>query len=117
MQHTIRITRLQDSPATQDLGPIGPEILELIHTRPCRHVPNFETDLGRGCKFIGGAFLMTEGQPAPNEAKGEPGVAFSYLIETHDGVPVCIREPISSDETPRHRAPWWKFWVQEEGEV
>lgn len=92
MLHPVNLDIVPDSANFIELGHIGPMVAKYVRDEPCRQVNNDAIDLGRSCKFLGGAFLMGHAHPAPNEVEGTPGSAFDYEMKDNDGITICIRE-------------------------
>ena len=79
-----------------ELGHIAPMAKAFFTREPYRQVTNHVTELGRGCKFVGGAFMMGHDFPAPNEDGGRPGADYEYEIKNNQGIGICAREKTSS---------------------
>ena len=112
MQHPVNLRIVPDSANFLELGHIGPMVASYFKNEPYRQISNDETDVGRGCKFVGGAFMMGHDHPSPNEAGGQPEIEFEYLMKDNDGVTVCVRERRAGRErsSQGEQRKWWQFW-------
>lgn len=102
MMHPVNLKIVPDYINFMELGHIGPMAASYFRNEPHRQVPNSETDVGRGCRFVGGSFLMGHDHPAPNEKGGSPGVEFDYAMKDNGGVTICVRE---KKATPKETSP------------
>jgi hypothetical protein len=73
------------------LGHVGPMLARYFGDEPYRQIPNAVSDVGRGCRFVGGAFWMGHNHPAPNERGGRPGIEFEYVLKRNAGTTICVR--------------------------
>ncbi len=113
MLHPINLEVVPDSANFMELGHIAPMASSYFENEPYRQIPNEETDVGNGCKFIGGAFLMGHDHPAPNEECGKKGEAYKYVMKDNDGVTILVREKIADSAPPSIQPDgkkWWQFW-------
>ena len=112
MQHSINLKIVPDEANFIEIEHIAPMLSAFIRNEECREVPNKETDVGHGCKFISGAFVMGEEHPAPNERGGRPGKDCEYVMKQNDGVTILVREYSSggSKYSSPDRKAWWQFW-------
>jgi len=92
MQHPINLKIVPDEANFMEIGHVAPMLSAFIRNEECREVPNNETDVGRGCKFISGAFIMGATHPAPNERGGRSGKDCEYAMKQNDGVTILVRE-------------------------
>ena len=91
MQHPINMKIVPDEVNFMEIGHIGPMLSAFIRNEKCKEVPNDETDVGHGCKFVSGAFIMGVDHPAPNETGGRPGRDYEYVMKVNDGIIICVR--------------------------
>jgi len=113
MMHPVNLQLVPDSANFMELGHIGPMAASYFRNESHRQIPNDETDVGNGCVFIGGAFMMGSAHHAPNEAGGLPGIDFVYVMKDNNGITICVREQRSSGgaSTPgTEERKWWQFW-------
>lgn len=113
MLHPVNLHIVPDSANFLELGHMGPMAASYFKNEPHRLVPNNKTDLGSGCKFIGGAFVMGADHPAPNEAGGRPGNVFEYVMKNNGGITICVRERkhANARASPKgEKRKWWQFW-------
>ena len=120
MQHPVNLKIVPDAANFMEIGHIAPTLSAFIRNEVCREVPNRETDAGRGCRFISGAFIMGAKHPAPNERGGRPGKDCEYVMKENDGVIILVREYTSgvsrapnssgSENESATRKSWWQFW-------
>jgi hypothetical protein len=120
MQHPVNLKIVPDEANFLELGHIASMLSTFIRNEKCREVPNHETDVGRGCKFISGAFIMGAQHPAPNEPGGRPEKDCKYVMKQNDGVIILIRESKKTvSRSPESKSAknelslrkcWWQFW-------
>ena len=113
MLHPVNLEVVSDDVNFLELGHIAPMAASYFENEPYRQVANEETDVGNGCKFIGGAFLMGHDHPAPNEVGGENGEEYEYAMKDNGGVTILVRTKISDSSppsTPPAEKKWWQFW-------
>lgn len=128
MQHPINLKIVPDEANFLEIGHIAPMLSAFIRNEACREVPNSEIDIGRGCKFISGAFIIGENHSAPNEKGGLPEKDYEYYMKQNDGVVILVREkksnyksnkppktnPIKSnsftEQDHKNEKKWWQFW-------
>ena len=120
MQHPVNLTIVPDEANFLEIGHIAPVLSAFIRNEKCREVPNHETDVGRGCKFISGAFIMGAQHPAPNEPGGRPKKDCEYVMKQNEGVIILVRESkttvsrpqesTNSKNEPTLEKRWWQFW-------
>lgn len=122
MQHPINLKTMPDELNFLEVGHIAPMLSSYIRNEPCRQVPNESVEVGRGCKFLGGAFIMGSQQPAPTEPGGRPGVDCNYSMKQNGGVVILVREKLSlendqgvgpSEGEVAGKKRWWQFWKSE----
>ena len=93
-----------------ELAHIGPMLSKYLKKEKCKKIKNDETDIGRGCKFIGGGFIMGVIHPAPNEVNGKPGKDWEYEMTQNNGITICVREQLLGSSPKVNRKQWWQFW-------
>src|SRR5262245_38798134 len=89
IMHSVDAGRVSGNKSFQTLGHIGPMLERYFVNEPYRQIPNRVSDVGRGCRFVGGTFWMGHDHPAPNERGGQPGIAFEYVIKENAGTTIC----------------------------
>ena len=88
-QNVDMYAELGDVPELRNVGPI---IASFFKKEPCKVVPNSKIDLGNGCAFIGGGFVVRQDTTAPNEVVDGHVARYGYTIEENNGVLICVRE-------------------------
>lgn len=66
MQHPVNLKIVHDEANFLEIGHIAPMLSAFIKNENCREVSNDSTDVGRGCKFLSGVFIMGVEYPASN---------------------------------------------------
>ncbi len=92
MAHPQNLELIGPDSVFTELAHIAPMVTDYMKNEPFRKVPNDEVDIGRGCRFERGAFLMGHNHPAPNEEGGRPGINFEYYMKNYKGIIICQRE-------------------------
>lgn len=115
MLHPVNLDVIPDSYNFLEIGHIGPMLSKFVRNEPCREIPNRATEVGNGCKFLHGAFIMGHNHPSPNEPGGEPGVFYNYDMKQNDGVIILVRDKIDANDTVSEsksvpEKKWWQFW-------
>lgn len=94
MEYPVNLKTMPDAANFLELGHIAPMLSAYIKNESCRIVSNETTDVGHGCKFLGGAFIMGNNHPAPNENGGYPGVDFNYFMKENEGITILVRDKV-----------------------
>ncbi|MBU2430290.1 MAG: hypothetical protein KKH99_06315, partial [Proteobacteria bacterium] len=97
MQHPINIQIIPDEYNFIEIQHISPILSSYLKNELCRSIPNDSTNVGRGCRFETGAFIMGCNHPAPNEKGGIYGRDFEYKMKDNQGVTILVREKISEN--------------------
>jgi len=98
--------------AFMEAGHWAPELVKFYNTKNCRTVKNTEINVGNGCKFISGVFIMGQNNPAPNEKNGLPDKNYNYSMKLDNEVTILIREKLSNSESnpmTNKKKRWWQF--------
>ena len=74
-----------------ELGHIAPMAAAFFKNENYRTVSNKRTDVGNGCEFQNGAFVMGEQHAAPNEPNGASGKQYDYLMKNNGGTIILVR--------------------------
>jgi hypothetical protein len=86
----------------EDFG-FGSDVFTRVAEQRWRQVPNGRTEMNRGTAFGGGAFLMFDNAPAPNEVQDS---STAYEVRETGGVHGLIQlRPVAK------KRPWWQFWA------
>ncbi len=91
MLHPQNLRILPEGMMFAELGHIAPMAAAFFRKEKHRKVPNKLTDVGNGCEFQNGAFVMGDRHAAPNEPNGAPGKHFDYVMKNNGGTIILIR--------------------------
>ena len=95
MQFPQNLEIVPDMANFLEIGHIAPMLSNYIRNEPYHIVPNDSTDVGNGCKFIAGAFVMGQNNIAPNKNGGRPNIDYKYVMKQNGGITILVREKIS----------------------
>ena len=93
MMHPQNMGIMPRDLAYRDAGHIAPMLASYTQNKPHRRINNERTDVGNGCAFEHGAFIMGESHPAPNEPGGAAGSRFTYEMRRNGDAIILVRIP------------------------